>query len=72
MFKKADISDCRGDVLKRRYLRLLGRCFKKTISPTVVEAVPEGGMFITSGILILVLRALYIQILAYCTYIGIL
>ncbi len=42
-------------------------CFKKTISPTVGETVPEGGMFITSGILILVLRALYIQILAYCT-----
>jgi hypothetical protein len=30
-----------------------------------VEAVPEGGMFVTSGILILVLRALYIQILAH-------
>jgi hypothetical protein len=41
------------------------RCFKKTISPTVGEAVPEGGMFITSGILILVLRALYIQILSH-------
>jgi hypothetical protein len=49
----------------------LGTCFKKRISPTVGEAVPEGGMFITSGILVLVLRALHIQILAYCTYIGI-